>query len=287
MLNLSLRNRSLQQLRIYVPLFLALALIYNGASHAFAETIQAKVLSTDGVHWILDTDPPKKIEVQPADASIDYSKKHVRGVIEKGKDGKLFLTHIFPDDPIEKQIVKNVSLRLSRETLIMKTSLAIKDYVPDFALYDQQGRLIRKNEFRDDYWILNFIFTRCKVAAMCPASTSRMVTLGQMIKKQNIKNVRLVTITLDPDYDSPGILNQYAKDRGIDFDQHLFLTGDVNQIKDLLTRFGLLTKISDGTINHTMATFLIGPNGRILFRKPGSNWTVAEFFDRLELLTSQ
>ncbi|MGK0177094.1 MAG: protein SCO1/2, partial [Lentimonas sp.] len=149
---------------------------------------------------------------------------------------------------------------------------------------DQHGNFLQIRELRGNAFILNFIFTRCKVATMCPASTTRMSKLQDVSSEANLENVRFVTVTFDPEFDSPGIMRSYGKNYSLDNENFHLLTSTQETVDDLLRLFGILTVEEDGTINHTMATLLIDANGRIAFRKEGSKWTVDEFLKEIEEL---
>ena len=124
---------------------------------------------------------------------------------------------------------------------------------------------------------LNFIFTSCRSAKMCPASTACMKQLGdELAKDPKLKDVRLVTITFDPEVDSPGLLRTYAQGYAIDSGRHRFLTGDAGQIKDLMRNFGILTVRDDGTIVHNAALIVVSAQGRITQRREGASFDAAD-----------
>jgi len=131
---------------------------------------------------------------------------------------------------------------------------------------------------------VNFVFTSCHNARMCPASTQAMRKLAdELAKRPALANVRLVTITFDPEVDTPGILRTYAQGYGIDFKRHSFLTGREAHIKDLMRHYGILTTRSDGTILHNAALVMVSPEGRIVQRREGAVFDaeeVAEYFTR-------
>jgi protein SCO1/2 len=132
--------------------------------------------------------------------------------------------------------------------------------------------------------VLNFIFTRCRAATMCPASTTRMSELQALAREGGMEELHFVTITFDPEYDSPGILRQYADSYGLEHDNFHLLTATQELVDDLLRQFGILTMEEDGTINHTMATLLVDANGRVAFRKEGAKWTTEEFLKEAKQL---
>ena len=104
-----------------------------------------------------------------------------------------------------------------------------------------------------------------------------MEKLQEAARDEGLDNLHFVTITFDPAFDSPGILRNYAKGYGFEFDTFHILTGTQTLIDDLLRQFGIITMDEDGTINHTMATLLVDANGRVAYRKEGSSWTAEEF----------
>ena len=78
--------------------------------------------------------------------------------------------------------------------------------LPAFALVDQQGHRRTAADLAGHPWIADFIFTRC--AGVCPAMTARMARLQPRVPA----GTRLVSITVDPAYDTPEVLARYARD---------------------------------------------------------------------------
>jgi protein SCO1/2 len=97
-----------------------------------------------------------------------------------------------------------------------------------------------------------------------------------------VKDLELVSITLDPSYDTPVVLKEYAKQRAIDTSNYTFLTGPDAAIKSLLAQFGVLAIFHGDLPEHTLATVLIDRNGRVLYRADGSQWTPADFVERMK-----
>ncbi|HEV2853066.1 MAG TPA: SCO family protein [Thermoanaerobaculia bacterium] len=93
--------------------------------------------------------------------------------------------------------------------------------VPDFALTNRDGRTVRLADLAGKPWIADFIFTRCP--ASCPVMTARMARLNRDLPEDSA--VRLVSFTVDPDHDTPQVLQQYAASFKAP-DRWLFLTGD-------------------------------------------------------------
>ena len=101
--------------------------------------------------------------------------------------------------------------------------------IEDFQLTERSGRTISKKDLLGHEWTVCFVFTRC--AGPCPKVTGQMRLLQERLKGTD---VRLVTITVDPKFDTPEVLREYADDFGADSDRWLFLTGDQQKIYHLI-----------------------------------------------------
>ena len=117
---------------------------------------------------------------------------------------------------------------------------------------------------------------------MCPAATAKMIDVQLKAAEAGVKNLELVSITLDPEYDTPGVLKEYAEARGIDTTNFSFLTGPEGAIKDLFKQFGILTEMDGPVLKHTLATLLIDEQGKIVWRADGSGWSADEFVARMK-----
>ena len=94
--------------------------------------------------------------------------------------------------------------------------------VPDFALQERRGAVVRRNDLLGKIWLVAFIFTQC--AEECPLMSHRMVRLQEIYRAE--PDFRLVSITVDPEHDTPAVLSQYADGFGADPQRWLFLTGE-------------------------------------------------------------
>jgi cytochrome oxidase Cu insertion factor (SCO1/SenC/PrrC family) len=104
--------------------------------------------------------------------------------------------------------------------------LPVYGSVPDFALIDQNGRPVRKADLEGKIWIANFIFTNCPDE--CPLMTVEMGQLQSDLAA--VPGLRLVSITVDPERDTPPVLSEYAERFHAHPKRWLFLTGDKRAI---------------------------------------------------------
>lgn len=136
------------------------------------------------------------------------------------------------------------------------------DLAPDFSLTDQNGARLSSASLRGRWAVVDFIYTRC--TGPCPILTSLQVELQKRLAPELREKVHFVSITLDPEFDTPALLGDYARARGADLASWSFLTGPPDEVADVVKRFGVGTlRASDGQIDHVVATFLIDPQGRI------------------------
>jgi protein SCO1/2 len=103
-------------------------------------------------------------------------------------------------------------------------ALAALDFygqVPDFSLIERSGRTVALADLRGKVWIVNFAYTQC--TETCPTQTAQMARLQADLAGE--KDVRLVSITVNPEEDTPERLAEYAEGYGADPERWFFLTG--------------------------------------------------------------
>ncbi len=150
--------------------------------------------------------------------------------------------------------------------------------MPPFSLTNQNGERISLDTFRGEPFVLTFVFTRCPVPNFCPRMSNNFEELQTSIKTGSgtLAKTHLLSITLDPGYDTPKVLSEYAGFHHADPQIWIFATGDEKEI-DLLTRaFSVYRQNEGGTISHGLATALINQKGTIERIWRGNAWTPAE-----------
>lgn len=199
-------------------------------------------------------------------------------------DGVFPLTNfrVLPTTPDATLAAATLALRQDTFTRGKNAYREVGESVPSFTLLNQDGRPVSFDHFRGKRVVLNFIFTRCPVATMCPASTAKMMSLQAAAQKAGIADLELVSISFDTAYDTPPVLKAYADARGIDTTHWSFLTGPESAIRDLLAQFGVIAEPGENVFKHSLATLLIGADGKIQHRIDGSTWSPDEFLARLK-----
>lgn len=123
-------------------------------------------------------------------------------------------------------LVALVALVPIGRTLAGAKAPALRLPLPAFELTSESGAVVRRSDLEGQVWVASFIFTRCP--SICPKLTSRMAELSERTK--GLDDVKLVTITVDPENDTPDVLAAYAKGYHADPARWTFLTGPHEQI---------------------------------------------------------
>jgi protein SCO1 len=152
--------------------------------------------------------------------------------------------------------------------------LAVGSTAPDFALTDQSGRMVRLSDLRGRIVAIDFIYTRCPMPDVCPRLSANFARL----QKRFGDKVMLLSITLDPEYDTTEVLADYARRWRADADW-LFLTGSPPAIREIAERFGVIYWPEDGVLTHTSATAVIDKQGRLAALLEGSSYTSQQLLD--------
>ena len=133
--------------------------------------------------------------------------------------------------------------------------------IPAFRFTTQEGKSLTKEDLIGKVWVADFVFTRCN--GPCPVMTSRMAELAKGLAKA--KNVRVVSISVDPEHDTPAVLADYASRMDADPSRWIFLTGPKPEI-DAFARKGMFQVLAyddKGVPTHSTRFLVIDRAGRI------------------------
>lgn len=156
------------------------------------------------------------------------------------------------------------------------------DEVPDFALVNQAGKRIHLSQFRGKPMLVTFIYTRCPLPDFCPLMSNNFSEILKQLKQQPqvFDKAQLLSITIDPEHDSPAVLRQYGEHyvgtTDPDFKHWQFATGSPEQVRRAADWFGLAYNGKTGQIVHNLSTVLISPDGKVAKVYIGNQWTPKE-----------
>jgi protein SCO1/2 len=146
---------------------------------------------------------------------------------------------------------------------------ADRDPAPAFRLTDQAGRPVALADLAGRVVLLDFVYTSCP--GPCPILTGRHADVQRALAPELRAKTWFVSITLDPEHDTPERLAAYARARGADLANWSFLTGPPAEVDAVLAGYGVgRTRVAGDEIEHYVVTFLIDADGRIASRFVGT-----------------
>ena len=154
--------------------------------------------------------------------------------------------------------------------------------VPDFSFTNQAGKRISLKQYRGKVLLVTFIYTRCPFPDFCPRMSSNFAEIyKQLGTNPALANTHLLSISFDPDHDTPKVLHDYGFSVAHTHDPALFsrwefaapTAADLPKIADF---FALTVKPEGGLITHNLSTAVIGPDGKIVKWYHGSDWQVSD-----------
>lgn len=166
--------------------------------------------------------------------------------------------------------------------------------VPDVKLTNQDGKPISLQQFRGRALLLTFIYTRCPLPDYCTRMSTNFAALNRAL--QGDAELRpfahLLSVTLDPDFDTPKVLRSYGAAHTENYAQEKFeqwelATGRPDEIKRLAQFCGLTYRPENDQIVHSLRTVLISPAGTVVKIYRGNEWQPEDVLRDLRLLREQ
>lgn len=177
-------------------------------------------------------------------------------------------------------IPANAPIRIVRDV----EPLDVGDLLPDYRFTNQVGQAVSLSQFRGQALALTFIFTRCPFPTFCPLmSNNFQKAQDALLANPNAPtNWHLLTISFDPEFDTPGQLKAYAARQHADPARWDFLTGTLVDITALSEQVGLqFWRDPAGGINHNLRTVVVDARGRVQKIFIENKWTVEELTDEI------
>ena len=157
------------------------------------------------------------------------------------------------------------------------SGLRTGDQVADAPLVDQNGAKKPIASFRGHRVALTFIYTRCPIPDFCPLMTRHFATLQKALRSRpDLADVRLVSVTLDPAFDTPAVLKAHSGVFDADPAVWSFLTGSPPGVRAFAEQFGVYIEsqpADPAQITHSLRTAVIGIDGRLVANHSGNDWT--------------
>ena len=147
---------------------------------------------------------------------------------------------------------------------------------PSFALTSQDGAPVTLAALRGKIVAVSFIYTECP--DICPLLTQKMVQVQDELGADFGKKIAFVSITLNPQHDTPEVLKDYAQFWGAKLAGWSFLTGSPEAVRDITHRYGVfVAKNEDGSVDHTQLTSIVDAEGAMRVQYLGARFDPEEF----------
>jgi len=145
----------------------------------------------------------------------------------------------------------------------------VRIVVRDFSLTNQNGRLLQFQSLKGKVVLVAFAYTTCP--DVCPLITAAMRSVQRDLNQTHPGSVYFLTVTTDPEVDSPKILRSYAERHGADLTNWSFLSGEQHVLEEVWRNFGVrVQRKARGLIDHTPLTALIDSSGVMRFAYYGA-----------------
>lgn len=181
---------------------------------------------------------------------------YTKVVIERNIEGELYPDTVYWDE--KKEEIEKESLKVL-DTLFHQ--------IPTFSFINQEGRTITNKDLEGTIYVADFFFTRCGNPDFCPRMSSELKRIQEKFKGNS--EVKILSHTVDPDYDNVEVLNEYALRYNANPDKWYFLTGDKKNIYDIAYKGYRINAVRDTSIvvtpefTHASEFVLIDKQGRI------------------------
>jgi protein SCO1 len=154
--------------------------------------------------------------------------------------------------------------------------------VPDFAFTNQDGKRISLAQYRGHVLLVTFIYTRCPFPDFCPRMSSNFNQVYQQLDtNQSLAGTRLLSVSFDPEHDTPKVLRAYGFSVAHTQDAALFRRwefaaprkADLPKVAEF---FALTVTPEGGMLTHNLSTAVIGPDGKVANWYHGNDWQVSD-----------
>ena len=161
--------------------------------------------------------------------------------------------------------------------------LNVGDLLPEYHFTNELGNAVSLKELKGKALAIDFIFTTCPFPTMCPRLSQNFSETQKTLKEMPNAptNWHLLTISFDPEKDTPAVLKNYAGRFGYDPQHWSFLTGDLMEITAIAEQFGQMFWREGGSISHNARTVVIDADGKVQKIIPENKWTSDQLVEEI------
>jgi protein SCO1/2 len=147
--------------------------------------------------------------------------------------------------------------------------------VPDFAMTTQDGKPLVLSQCKGHVVVLTFIYTRCPLPDFCPLLDRKFSDLSRALRVRGgaASGVRLLSISFDPEHDTPAVLAEHARRLGARPPRWTFAVASHEELDRVAEPLGLSVSARPDELVHTLSTAIVSPDGRLLALFRGNQWS--------------
>lgn len=273
---------------------MACAACARPAAHEQRYSLKGKIISVDRVHSQVVVEHEEVVGLMPGmTMPFTLKDKDVLDTVAAGD--QIQATLVVSDDGVWLEhpvITKPATPGADSRSGASASEPEVGAPVPDVALVNQDERPVHLARYRGRALLITFIYTRCPMPDYCPLMSTNFAEINRAVRQDPslARAVHLLSVTLDPQYDTPKVLRSYGgaytERYGEEkFDTWEFATGDEREVRRLAQFFGLVYGTEEGQIIHSLRTALVAPDGRLYKLYRGNEWKPEEVLgDVRELL---
>jgi protein SCO1/2 len=256
------------------------------------------------------------VQVDQKDGQVTLQHEAIPGLMEAMTmqypvTDKAALSEMHPGDKIMATLLADpspegpVNLRLSEIDIISQAKpdylQAVQyhvptpgDLVPNFSLLNQSDKKIDLKQYRGKVLLMTFIYTRCPLADYCPRMSRNFAQIDQQLSTDPklYKETHLLSVSFDPTYDTPKVLRSYGgaytgKYSQETFQHWEFAAPSEKELPKMEQFFDVgVTPGEKGTLQHSLATVVIGKDGKVIAFYPTKDWSVADVLQQVKQAAS-
>jgi len=167
---------------------------------------------------------------------------------------------------------RTMALAVSNAPPVVTTNASIAPRHPlmEYAFTNQLGQPVTLSSFRGQALAITFFFTRCPIPEYCPRLSKNFEEACAELKAmpKAPTNWHLLSVTIDPEFDTPAALRLYAKRYEHDPKHWSFLTGPKDKVAELARESGIAMQPDQGLLTHNFRTLIVDPGGRLQMSFP-------------------
>jgi protein SCO1/2 len=167
---------------------------------------------------------------------------------------------------------------------------AVGDQVPDFVLLNELGKKTSLKALRGKVVVMTFIYTRCPLSDYCPRMSHNFAEIDKALAadKALYMKTHLVSVSFDPEYDTPKVLKSYGaaytgRFAAETFAHWEFAAPSVKELPQMEQWFDVgVTPGGGGALQHSLSTVVIGKDGKVVGFWPTNDWAVEDVLAKIK-----